>query len=92
MAVLIYAADGSEVLEECGGPEWSGACPKAASGALVACAGRKIVAIESGGVTLMTLRVEPDATTCPLAAFSLFKERKSGADGPPAEAPEQQGG
>ena len=81
---LIYAADGTEIVEQCQGADWTGACPRAPAGAPVACAGRKVIAMGPGGLAVFTLRVEPDATTCPLAALSFLDgETAGGAGGAP---------
>jgi hypothetical protein len=80
---LIYAADGTEIVEQCQGADWAGACPRAAAGAPVACAGRKVIAIGPGGLAVLTLRVEPDATTCPLAALSFLGDETAGGAGAP---------
>jgi hypothetical protein len=55
---------------QCDGPTASGCCPRPESDGRVACAGQDLLfALE--GLRPFRLRVEPSATTCPLAAFGV---------------------
>ena len=69
--VLIYDEAGIEIEDQCRGASWHGGCSKAVSGALVACAGRKIAVIATDGAALFEFAVESDATSCPLAGLGL---------------------
>jgi hypothetical protein len=73
---LIYSKDKSELIDRCGGPTWSNACPRAKAGSPVACAGKVLATAGPEGVLGLLLLVDPDARTCPLAALGLsFRHR-----------------
>jgi hypothetical protein len=66
--VFIWSQATGPAVQECKGPGWSGACPYVAAGEPVACAGLCLLALLQSGRRVV-LEVEPDARTCPLAAF-----------------------
>jgi hypothetical protein len=67
--VKIYGEDGTQVVDECEGPTWTGGCPRTALGEPVACAGRLLEVAAARGN--LYLRVDPGARACPLATLSL---------------------
>ena len=69
---FIYAEDGASIQDQCRGASSNGGCPGSQPGAVVVCAGRKIVLAARGEISQFALFVEPDACACPLAALNLF--------------------
>ena len=88
---LIYAEDGSHIVDQCLGPSWAGGCPRSLPGRPVACAGRKIALVGRSGMVRLVLTVEPLTACCPLAALNLvgrdFAEHAAAQTKPGAHAP-----
>jgi len=68
MNVRILDPSGAATEGSCAGPAWSGVCPMAGAGEIVACAGRNVIVTLSDGRE-MTFAVDAQATSCPLAAL-----------------------
>ena len=79
---FIYAEDGTSIQDQCRGSSSSGGCPKSQPGAVVVCAGRKIVLASRGEIPAFALFVEPDARACPLTSLHLY-----GGDSPAVTSP-----
>ena len=69
---FIYAEGGASIQDQCRGASSNGGCPGSQPGAVVVCAGRKIVLAARDGIPEFALFVEPDACACPLAALNLY--------------------
>jgi hypothetical protein len=66
-AVVILDAQADEMEGQCNGPDPSGACPRVPAGAVVPCAGRRVVPAPGSALPHFRLHVPCDSTRCPLA-------------------------
>ena len=66
--LLILDADTRALVGQCTGPDVGGACPRAAAGTVVPCAGHRLVAAYGTGIEGWRLTImDRDLTECPVA-------------------------